>query len=184
MGLLHLGACGNHSGARRFHGRYKQQGQRLWWVIPLPIPPAVPGPAAAGFSSLVWKLSEIYFVTDRWGSGATSAESCCSECCNVCGVLLVCSRGSWPEPRFTLLVSAPKRSKWGFHLSVPPRYFHVPSSSTDFPLRVKTTPEPSLIMAYLVPNGQLCVVYVFFLSTLSTFLSDSSIRCYHVGFFP
>lgn len=40
-----------------------------------PSPSLLLSTTAAGFSSLVWKLSEVSFVTDRGGSGAASAES-------------------------------------------------------------------------------------------------------------
>lgn len=146
---------------------------------PAPTPPAVSGTTAAGFSSLVWKLSEVYFVTD--GQWATPAEPHCSSSGNIYGALLVCTRGGWPEPKSSFLVSGPKKSIWGFRFSVPPHYFPVPSSSTGC-LEVKMTPKPSLIMAYLLPNGQLYVVSVFFLSIPSTFLSGSSICCYHMFF--
>lgn len=54
-------------------------------------------------------------------------------------LLPVCTRGFWPEPGLTVLVSAPKWSKWDFHLSVPPSYFPVSSSSTDFSLGSRWT---------------------------------------------
>jgi len=184
IGLLHIGAHGNPSRPCRFSGRYKQWGHQLQSAMTLPTPPAVSITAAAGFSSLVWKLSEACFVTDSRGFGATSAESYCSNSWNPYAALPVCSRTVDQNQGSTLLVSAPKRSKWGFNLSVLPHYFPVCSSSTDFSLEVKMTPEPSLTVAFLIPNGQLCVVSVFFLSILSTFLSSSSICCYHMGFFP
>lgn len=123
-------------------------------------------------------------LCNRQGSGATSAESYRSES----------SQRLWGSPGLeqgwlarTKVHPSGKCSKEE-QMKLPPfctsTLFPVPSSSTDFSLRVKMTPEPSLIMAYLVPNGQLCVDSVFFLSTLSTFLSGSSIRHYHTFFFP
>lgn len=93
-------------------------------------------------------------------------------------------QGHFARTRVHPLGECSQGGKWGFHLSVPPSCLPVPSSSTDFSLGVKMTHEPSLIMAHLVPKGQLCVVSVLFLSILSPFLSGCSICCYHVGFFP
>lgn len=81
--------------------------------------------------------------------------------------LLQSSKGRWPELRFTLLVSALKRNEWGFCLSGSP--FAVFSSSTAFSLGVNMTLKPPLIMAYLIPNGQLrrfCIlpIYPFYFS--------------------
>lgn len=131
IGLLHLGACGKPSRPCRFGSRCKRWGHQLQSVTSLFIPPAVPSAVPSGFSNLAWKLHEIHRVTGKALKQLLQSPTALSPC-NVYGALLVWSRGGWPEPRFILLVSAPKRSKWGFCFFAPPRCFPVPSSSTDF----------------------------------------------------